>query len=85
VIPRYLKVTYDVSKLTDEQIGQLQLEAVVQAEASDTHPGVKVVDSLTFVYEPDPQDWISDRAGELINQRVPAGKAWRQARQEAAA
>lgn len=39
---RYLEVRYDVTGLTDEEIGQLALEAAAQAEDSDGHPAVEV-------------------------------------------
>jgi hypothetical protein len=48
---RLLRVVYDVSALTNEQIGALELEAVVQAEASDHaggHPDVPVVESVIY-------------------------------------
>lgn len=38
-----LTVTYDVTKLTREEIDGLLLEAVVQAERSEHHPDVDVV------------------------------------------
>jgi hypothetical protein len=37
---RYLKVVYDVTGFTDEEIGGLEIEAVVQGEASERHPDV---------------------------------------------
>lgn len=39
---RYLDVRYDVTDLSPDEIGQLTLEAVVQAERSDGHPSVEV-------------------------------------------
>lgn len=47
-----LLVLYDVSALTDDEIGRLELEACVQAEASDAdewsvgHPDVPVVSAV---------------------------------------
>jgi hypothetical protein len=49
---RYLDVRYDVTDLTPDQIGDLGMEAVVQAEASDDHPSVEV--------ETDLVDWEDD-------------------------
>jgi len=35
---RLLVVTYDVSDLSDEEIGALEGEAIVQSESSDAYP-----------------------------------------------
>lgn len=40
---KVLTVRYKVDGLTEEQIDQLTLEAVVQGESSDGHPDVEVV------------------------------------------
>jgi len=49
---RRLIVQYDVSGLTDEQVGALEMEAVVQAEESDTHPSVPLIGSSVVNHEP---------------------------------
>lgn len=46
--PAILRVSFDVSKLTPEELDALILEVVVQAEASDGHPDVDVIESRTF-------------------------------------
>jgi hypothetical protein len=64
---RYLKVVYDVTGLTDEQVGALELEAAVQAEASSDftedepgtgHPDVPVE---SYVFEDDEENEASLR------------------------
>lgn len=45
---RYLRVVFDVSALTEDEIDSLELEVVVQAEASDGHPDAEVVETQRF-------------------------------------
>lgn len=48
---RTLTLVFDVSGLSSEEIGGLEMEAAVQAEASERHPDVDVL--RTFFYSPD--------------------------------
>lgn len=56
-VRRVLVVRYDVTGLTDEEIGQLELEAVVQGESSDSdedNPGHPDVPVTSEIITPDP-------------------------------
>ncbi len=46
---RYLDVRYDVTTLDDDQIGNLALEATVQAEGTTAHPSVSVESEVVEV------------------------------------
>jgi hypothetical protein len=53
---RFLHVVYDVTDLDEQEVAELEFEAVVQAEASDSHPDVPVVAYLRDYAEIEPDE-----------------------------
>lgn len=79
---RYLDVRYDVTGMTDDEVGNLAMEAAVCAEASERHPSVPPPESETVeVLDTDDRDRIDrERAAASLYfgcWRQPGHYLWR--------
>lgn len=70
---RYLDVRYDVTGLTDDEVGELAGEAHAQAERSDGHPSVGVESETVEVEQDEAAVVLNREAQDALSEELDVG------------